>query len=278
MSDRSAAPSAVRAVINYTAPMSGPPRYHAMDHSRDVHVFDPRTVEIHESRGQLERPCLDREGFALIEHRTAVRDFLDAGELERTYYPEVCALLRAVTGARAVAIVSTPFVRFAERSPLCGKLRNSHPARFVHIDYSDARGAATARQMLASVADGPRELGRFAHYNVWRVLTPAPQDVPLAVCDARTLAPQDLVPAVAVFDFPGVPERTAESLVLRYSPLHRWHYYRDMSPAEALIFVTKESDPARPHHIAHTAFDDPTCPAGAAPRSSIEIRAVAYFD
>jgi hypothetical protein len=277
MSERPAAPTTVRALINYTAPMSTPPRYHAMDHSRDVHLFDPRTVEIYESRGQRERPSLDREGFELVAHRTSVGDFLDSGELERTYYPEVCALLLEVTGARAVAIVSTPFVRFAERSPLCGKLRNSHPARFVHIDYSDARGAATARQLLPGVANAPRELGRFAHYNVWRVLTPAPQDVPLAVCDARTLAPEDLVPAVAVFDFPGVPERTAESLVLRHSALHRWHYFRDMSADEALIFVTKESDPARPHHVAHTAFDDPSCPADAPPRSSVEIRAVAYF-
>jgi len=274
MSDRPAAPTTVRALINYTAPMSEPPRYHAMDHSRDVHVFDPRTVEIHDARAQPHRPSLDQEGFELIEHRTSVRDFLDLGELERTYYPEVCALLRALT----VGIVSTPFVRFAERSPLCGTLRNSHPARFVHIDYSDARGAATARQLLSRVPDAPPELGRFVHYNVWRVLTPAPQDVPLAVCDARTLAPQDLIPAVAVFDFPGVPERTADSLVLRYSPAHRWHYFRDMSPAEALVFVTKESDPARPHHVAHTAFDDPSCPAGALPRSSVEIRAVAYFE
>ena len=66
--------------------------------------------------------------------------------------------------------------------------------------------------------------------------------------------------------------------MVRFNPAHRWHYFRDMTPDEALIFVTNEGDPLRPHHIAHTAFDDPTCSADAAPRSSIEIRAVAYFE
>lgn len=94
---------------------------------------------------------------------------------------------------------------------------------------------------------------------------------------ADTLGPQDLVPALAVFDLAGVPERIAESLVVRYNPAHRWHYFRDMAPDEALIFVTKDSAPGRPHHVPHVAFDDPICPANAEPRSSIEIRVVAYF-
>jgi hypothetical protein len=51
-----------------------------------------------------------------------------------------------------------------------------------------------------------------------------------------------------------------------------------MTPEEALIFVTNEGDPVRPHHVPHTAFDDPTCPTDAVARSSIEIRAVAYFE
>jgi hypothetical protein len=267
----------VQAVVNYTGPMSEMPRYHANDHSRDVHVLDPRTVQITDARVRPDAPSLDREGVALCAHRSRVADYLDAEELERVYVPEICALLRAATGARAVRVVSTPVVRFGERSPMVGKLNNSFPARFVHIDYSDARGQATAEQQFAATPDRPAQLGRFVHYNVWRVLTPPPQDIPLALCDARTIQRSDLIAARAVFDLPGVPERTAESLVLRYSPAHRWLYFRDMIPQEALIFVTNESDPARPHHVAHTAFDDPSCPADAVPRSSIEIRAVAYF-
>ena len=268
----------VRALINYTGPMSEPPRYHAMDASRNVHVFDPRMVDICETRDRADSPRLDREGFQLVRHTSAVRDYLDTAELERVYFAEIRELIRAVTGARAVAIAATPFVRFSERSAQSGRLKNSRPARFAHIDYGDERGRALAEQTFATLDDRNWQFRRFAHYNVWRVLTPPPQDIPLAVCDARSLQREDLIPAIAVFDFAGVPERTAASYVLRFNPAHRWHYFRDMTPDEALIFVTNEGDPLRPHHIAHTAFDDPTCAANAAPRSSIEIRAVAYFE
>jgi hypothetical protein len=266
----------VPARINYTGQMSEKPRYHAMDPSRDVHELDPRTVQVGEAQRSQTR--LEREGFQLVPHTTAVRNFLDNEELERVYYPEVCRLIREVTGARAAAVAATPFVRFGERSRQSGQLRNSRPARFVHIDYGDGRGKALAEEVFATLEDRAWQYRRFVHYNLWRVLTPPPQDVPLAVCDASSLVRADLIEALAVFDFAGVPERTADSYVVRYNPAHRWRYFRDMTPDEALIFVTNESDPARPHHVPHTAFDDPSCPPTATPRSSIEIRVVAYFE
>ena len=269
-------PKSVQARINYTGPMNEKPRYHAMDPTRDVHVLDPHSVQIRPIRREDAR--LEREGFQVVPHTTAVRSFLDSQELERVYFPEVRDLIMNVTGARAAAVAAAPFVRFGERSAQSGKLRNSRPARFVHIDYGDGRGQALAEQLFATLADHSWRYQRFVHYNIWRVLTPPPQDVPLAVCAARSLAREDLVEALAVFDFAGVPERTADSYVIRHNPAHRWHYFRDMTPAEALVFVTNESDPSRPHHVPHVAFDDPTCPASAVPRSSVEVRGVAYFE
>jgi hypothetical protein len=50
-----------------------------------------------------------------------------------------------------------------------------------------------------------------------------------------------------------------------------------MTREEALVFKTNDSDPRQPHHVPHTAFNDPTCPVGVAPRASIEMRAIAYW-
>ena len=50
-----------------------------------------------------------------------------------------------------------------------------------------------------------------------------------------------------------------------------------MTRDEALIFVTNDSEPGRPHHVPHVAFDDPTCAKDTAPRGSIEVRAIAYW-
>src|SRR5258708_13315480 len=82
---------------------------------------------------------------------------------------------------------------------------------------------------------------------------------------------------IPVFDVPGKPEWSFEGLVVRYNPRHRWSYFSNMTREEALVFKTNDSDPKQPHHVPHTAFNDPTCPAGVAPRASIEMRAIAYW-
>src|SRR5207302_6087200 len=48
--------------------------------------------------------ALDANGFVLVEHRTAVRDFFDPEELKRVYYPEVVALIQRVSGAARVVV------------------------------------------------------------------------------------------------------------------------------------------------------------------------------
>jgi len=48
--------------------------------------------------------ALDANGFVLVEHRTAMRDFFDAEELKRVYYPEVVALIQRVSGAARVMV------------------------------------------------------------------------------------------------------------------------------------------------------------------------------
>jgi hypothetical protein len=166
-------------------------------------------------------------------------------------------------------------LRFAESSPDSGRLNNSRPARFIHIDVSDVTAQAFADRSRPDVPG--KSVRRTAQFNVWRVLSEPPQDVPLAVCDARTLSPHDLVAADAVFDVPDRPEWSFEALLVRHNPAHRWCYFSNMTRDEALIFTTNDSEPGQPHHVPHTAFNDPTCPAGAQPRASIEMRAIAYW-
>ncbi len=166
-------------------------------------------------------------------------------------------------------------LRFGEKSPLSGKLNNSFPARFIHIDSSDPTAKGFAERSKPQDVDRP--VRRYCHYNVWRVLSAPPQDVPLAVCDARSFTKKDLVEADAVFDVPGQPEWGFEGYVVRYDPGHRWVYWSNMTRDEALVFKTNESDPALAHHVPHSAFDDPGCPDGAEPRASIEMRACCYW-
>jgi hypothetical protein len=271
-------PRRVKAQVNYTAPMSVRARFYANDHSRDNLVLDAREVEIEDGRFSPNPPALTREGLMLVRHKSAVRNFRDPDEVARVYAPEVERLILELTGADRVVVNGMGILRFGERSPEAGTRMNSWPARFIHIDLSDPTGVEFAARSLPGGLEELQKKRRYAYYNVWRVLSEPPQDVPLAVCDARTLSPEDLMTADAVFDAPGQPEWGFEALLVHYNPRHRWIYFSNMSRDEVIVFKTHESNPAEPHHCPHTAFDDPTCPPGVPPRVSIEIRVHAFFD
>jgi hypothetical protein len=265
----------VEGVVNYTGDMSVRPRFYANDHSRDVLVLDPRRVQIEDARASAVAPTLAREGIVIVPHSSRVGNFRDAAEVAACHPAEIEQLLLELSGADAVSVTGAGVLRFGERSPDSGRLNNSWPARFIHIDTSNATAAAFAER--ARPKGIARPIRRFAHYNVWRAFSPPPQDVPLAVCDARTVEPRDLVPADAVFDVAGQPEWSFEGLVVRFNPRHRWLYFSGMSREEVIVFKTNDSSPNEPSQVPHSAFDDPSCPSGVPPRCSIEMRGCAYW-
>jgi hypothetical protein len=264
----------VASTVNYVAPTPHRPRYHANDSSRDTIVIDPQPVTIEDMRGSGDPPRLDREGFALIPHHSAVADFSDRAVVASIHPTEIRDLLLRISGADEVVISGPGILRFGERSALSGKLDNSRPARFVHIDISDATAAQFAGRSSPRAGQSPR---RVCNYNVWRTFSPPPQDAPLTLCDARTVAPADLILADAVFDAKDGPEWSFEGLVIGANPDHRWIYASDMNRDEVWVFVTNDSDPINPHHVPHSAFDDPGCPADAGARASIEMRGIAFW-
>lgn len=263
----------IEASVPYAAAMMIRPRFHANDHSRDVLDIEPRWMQVANGRSIDPPPALEREGFELVRHRSAIAAFRDPDVGDR-HVSEIRQLLLEVSGADAVAVTPRGVLRFSERSADSGRLDNSRPARFVHVDVSDA----TATVFAAQANPHPeRRVRRFCQYNVWRALSPPPQDAPLALCDARSVDRSDLVPADAVFDVRDAPEWTFEALVVRGNPRHRWVYFRDMNRDEVLVFKTNDSDPARSHCVPHVAVDDRGCPPDVPPRVSIEIRGTAYW-
>src|SRR6185295_4919868 len=96
---------------------------------------------------------------------------------------------------------------------------------------------------------------------------------PLAVADARSIAPQDLLIAERRY-----PHRVGQTYRLRYNPAHRWFYFPEMRRDEALVFTVYDSDRSgRARFTPHTSFDLPNAPRNAPPRQSIEARALAFF-
>jgi hypothetical protein len=262
-----------RAVIAYSGRGVDRPRYHANDHSRDVIEIVPVEMDLTVGRGR--EITLDGTGFTLVGHRSVVADFTDRATVAALHCQEIVDLIAGLSGADQVLVNSPGILRFSEKCASSGVLDNSRPARFAHVDISDATAAAFAHR----AAPAGRRLARFVHYNVWRAISEPPQDVPLAVCDARSVSSGDLIAADAIFDSPGKPEWSFEGLVVAHAPQHRWHWFPDMTRDEVLVFKTHDSDPSRAHCVPHVAFDDSSCPEDTPPRISIEMRALAlWFD
>ncbi|MGH7085969.1 MAG: hypothetical protein ACREFN_13370, partial [Acetobacteraceae bacterium] len=81
----------VEAELNYLAPMAERPRYYAYEPDPSDPPPNMRH-EGHRMRIRNMRPAaseisLDSVGFALVEQRTAVKDFWDDDEVRRVYYP-----------------------------------------------------------------------------------------------------------------------------------------------------------------------------------------------
>ena len=260
----------IDARIAYAARAGFRQRYFANDHARDTVVIEPHEVVVRDARGVA--TSLDAEGFRLVPHRSVIADFTDRANVAERHAAEIVALLLEHAGADAVIVTSPGILRFSERSGRAGTLDNSMPARFAHIDTT----AATAERFARNGVPEGRAFLRHAHYNVWRAFSGAPQDVPLAVCDARSVKPADLLVADAIFDPPGgAPEWSFDSWLVAHDPAHRWHWFPDMTRDEALIFKTSDSAFSNP--VPHVAFDNPLAKPDWPSRASIEMRAVAYW-
>ena len=267
----------VTSTVNYLGEMDVRPVFYAQHRERDNLVLEPRDIAIYDARSLQVQPSLETNGFMLVRHETSVSDFTAADDAQETYRREIEELLLQLTGADRVVVMNT-VLRWSELAGDKSSFVNSHPARFVHVDYSRQSFEEFAHMQLADAGEEESRLGRrFVAYNIWRVLTPPPQDVPLALCDASTTSPHDVTVGEAVIDAPNLPERRFGSSLYHANPDHRWFWFSDMRPDEALVFKAMDSDLDRVQGCPHSAFDNPDCPPGAPPRASAEIRAFAFY-
>jgi hypothetical protein len=214
---------------------------------------------------------LDEEGFELVRRPTAVKDFYDDREVKEVYYPEIEALLKAATGGEKV-ITFDHTIRSVPKFK-AGVPGMREPVRRVHNDYTAASGRRRVRDHLSAEEADERLKHRFLEVNVWRPINGPLEDAPLAVCDARTIAADDLIASDLIY-----PNLVGETYALSYNPAHRWYFFPKMRREEALLIKCFDSDEtSKSRFTAHTAFDDPTTPPNALPRESIEVRSLVFL-
>ncbi len=232
--------------------------------------FELRTVPIVDGRYLAEHFSLDREGFELTNHSTAVSDFLDEDEVRAIYYPEVERLVRDTTGASQVVIFDHT-VRIDDVRKATAKDTRT-PVRTVHNDYTLKSGPQRITDLLDLDEARRWRAHRYAVVNVWRSIAGPSETTPLAIADARSVRPESFVATDLVY-----PDRTGEIYNVAYDPNLRWHYFSSMTRDEALLLKVFDSADDRAKWTAHRAFVNPQAPTDAPPRESIEVRTLLSF-
>jgi hypothetical protein len=267
----------IKATLNYVAATGEKLVSYAYEPPAGVPMsnvqVEGHATTIHDLRPAASKFALDEVGFKLLAHRSAVRDFWDEDEIKRVYYPESIDFLKQVTGATEVRVFDHTLRR---RVP--GKDDRSagiprQPANLVHVDQTATSGMERLRVAYPDEAAALLRR-RVAIVNLWRPIKSPVLNAPLAVCDARSVMPKDLVASELVYR-----DRRGETYNLVYNPGQRWFYAPEMRADEVLLLKCFDSrdDGAVSRFAPHTAFTDPTAPQDAPPRESIELRTFLIF-
>jgi hypothetical protein len=253
---------------------------------------DAHTLEVHDAR------VLPRDadilssgsvGFTVVPHVSSITDWSNEEVLTSTYYNEVFAALKELTGAEHV-FAGGPHISRLEGSPE----QASQPLYHLHNDYTrnmkeayvcalsgeepDQSSWTTEEKyvmMFVNGADVPAQMTavgltaerlaerRVVILNTWRNTSDEPVGrCPLAVADQRTIKSRD--------GCDGVVGRVG--LVRREG--QQFYYYPRLTREELLVFIGYDSDAKEHAPCAHSAFEDASAPADAPPRQSIELRCV----
>jgi hypothetical protein len=269
-------PSSVRATMQYTVDNGVSPDYYFYEPESSVKLNPPGTdakeVEIHNTWARVNQLSADKEGFELHDFDVGFVEFEEDDAVKKRFYPQVVDFVKQHTGARRV-VVFDHTIRKRLPADLKQQTTVQRPAvMLVHSDYTPTSGPQRVRDI---VPDDAEDLltRRVAFYNVWKPLYRRVEELPLAMIDAQTQVPDDLLRMDLKYR-----ERTGEIYVLRHSPKHRWCYFPQMEASQALLLKTYDSlDDGRARFMGHSAFEDPTTAPNAPKRESIEVRTMAFF-
>lgn len=249
----------------------------------DISISGPVAVDIQDAAG-VEGLGLHSSGFERVHAPTQVQDFYDCDEVMGTYYAECKALAQHLTGARHT-FTFDHIIREPERQfnggGIDGQMRESGPTagggyvNTVHMDYTDRSGWEDYLGVHGATV--PEHAEHVYVLNFWRPLSESVDDNPLAICDARTVRSEDLMP-VDIFGY-GANNYSwhnigIETFSVCAADRHRWYYHAGLTPEDVLVIKSYDSDGVIGRCSPHASFVHPQ-PVGI-PRRSIELRVLCF--
>lgn len=279
--------------------------------------IDKKEMQIINARDSLARNniSIDSKGFEIINSniQNLGIDFFDNNEVLNKYYNHCADFIKDRTGATSVYAFDHN-IRSASGKKSKTMIKDGQqvqgPAHIVHGDYTLTSAPERFNQLAKPVRKNDtfqsiigesnsllsQELvdttlldGRFAIINLWRNIVEQPVEVnPLALCDASTVSPEDLV----VFEI-HYADRIGENYFAKHNKNHDWYYFDKMTKNEALLIKQWDSHGTiaktngkladnesfdKPCTFSfHSAFEDPSTREDAPDRWSMEVRCIVIY-
>ncbi len=267
----------VEVSLSYSAPVERA-CVDLVDPSRTDRPLESRQVRIHDARPIRDQLSLDREGFILIDHPTAVQDWQDTATFDRSYHDELAEVVLAISGAD-IALPARKYL--ALRQPFKGDHGVDYlkaPADHVHLDFTQGNFMKLVQLTLANEGQANRNFSRVALYQLWRPLSPPPEDYPFAMVDSTTVEPDDFIVLENIIGPREDPGNILQGRLGLFSPRHRWYYFSDMQHNELIVFKGNDTRFGDSQSVLHAAFDNRANAPAANPRYSVEARMFAFWN
>jgi len=237
--------------------------------------------------------CMDKLGVSLAHIESKCKNFYDAAEVERVFYPEIEKLLLEFFPDATDAFVYNHDVfdkdyKGDRTEDQDGKNPgvNANYANIVHNDLNDNSGRVRCRELLTK---NLRNFGRQHHYteaqadakmsrrfvsiNLAKPMETIRQN-PFVLCAWPSFADQPYINNYRVYD-----DRVGETTRFTYRPNHEWYWFPQQKPTEVSMLKCYDSitDGSVSRWSFHTAAVDPTAPADAPCRRNVVVRSYIFF-
>ncbi|MCB2013424.1 MAG: CmcJ/NvfI family oxidoreductase [Sphingobium sp.] len=270
-SDAPASERSFTADMNFLARSCSAPKVNNGDYSQNIFPLETMRVTMWDGETLASPPRLEREGFCRTTHKVNLDGLGEDPSVIPTYNATLSHLLKELTGADEVVVMPVAMIRNQSDTKVTQERVRGVPANFAHSD-STRQGGYELEEHFFEPPGRPNPR-RIAQFNIWRLLSPAPANMPLALCDARSVQPDDIVAGPAYFPSKDISVDTA---FFHANDHFRWVYFSKLTSEQVLVFKQFDTDPGQPQRVPHAAFLDPTA-QNAHSRISVESRCSARW-
>lgn len=237
--------------------------------------------------------CMDRLGVSLAHLESQCRNFYDAHEVERVFYPEIeKLLLDFFPGATDALVYNHDVFDKDYAGDRTEDQDNKNPgvnaryANLVHNDLNDNSGRVRCRELLTrnlrnfgreqryTEAEADRKMSRrFMSINLAKPMETVEQ-YPFVLCAWPSFADQPYITNYRIYD-----DRVGETTRFTSRPDHEWYWFPRQTPTEVSMLKCYDSvtDGSVSRWSFHTACVDPTAPADARCRKNVVVRSYVFF-